>query len=127
MNLKLNIGLPFVTVTVNFRGRNMILEKVLLDTGSARTFFRMDAMGAIGVYPESDDIVNCIQGIGVIEYVYTKKIDSITFDIITMNNFQVEIGNMDSKYDIEGIIGFDFNQAAGLVIDSRELTVESRN
>jgi hypothetical protein len=118
MNLNVNFGLPFVTVTVKFRGQELMLEKVLLDTGSAGTIFKADVVGAIGVVPESEDVVDSIQGVGGIEYVYTKNFDGIDFDGIYVDNFQVEIGSMDYGLEIDGIIGFDFIRAAGLIIDA---------
>ncbi|EGL15237.1 hypothetical protein HMPREF9413_5876 [Paenibacillus sp. HGF7] len=40
-----------------------------------------------------------------------------------MEVFEVEIGEMNYGLEIDGILGFDFIQAAGLVINSKELTV----
>lgn len=37
MNITEIYGLPFVSMTVMFRGRELNLKKVLLDTGSAST------------------------------------------------------------------------------------------
>jgi hypothetical protein len=42
-------GLPFVIVTIQFRDKEMLLQKVLLDTGSAGTIFNANLVGAIGV------------------------------------------------------------------------------
>ncbi|TLS49304.1 hypothetical protein FE782_25970 [Paenibacillus antri] len=118
MNLRMNCGLPFVSVTVTFRGQKIKLDKVLLDTGSAGTIFKADVVGATGVVPESEDEVDSIQGVGRIEYVYTKIFDTIDFDGVCVNNFQVEIGSMEYGLELDGIVGFDFIRAAGLIIDS---------
>lgn len=61
MNYHIQYGLPFVTVIIQFRGQRLILEKVLLDTGSAGTIFNTDVVGAIGVIPESEDVVDTIR------------------------------------------------------------------
>ncbi len=123
MNLNVNFGLPFVSVTVYFRGLKLTLEKVLLDTGSAGTIFNADVVGKIGVVPESEDIVDTIRGVGGIEYVYTKDFDSVDFDGVRIDHFQVEVGSMDYGMKIDGIIGFDFIQRAGLVIDVERMQV----
>jgi hypothetical protein len=117
--------LPFVSVIIQFRGQQLVLEKVLLDTGSAGTIFKADVVGTIGVVPESEDVVDSIQGIGGIEYVYTKNFDAIHFEDVCIDDFQVEIGSMDYGLEIDGIIGFDFIRTAGLVIDAVSLLTYS--
>lgn len=69
--------------------------------------------------------MNSIQGVGGIEYVYTKNFDAIYFDGVCIENFQVEIGNMEYGLEIDGIIGFDFIRMAGLVIDAVKMQVYS--
>jgi len=52
MNLRIMDGLPFVEVTIAFRGKSLRLGDVLLDTGSAGTIFHSDRLADIGVEPE---------------------------------------------------------------------------
>ncbi|MFW5437626.1 retropepsin-like aspartic protease [Paenibacillus apiarius] len=125
MKININHGLPFVTVTIQFRGQKLTLRKVLLDTGSAGTIFNADVVGTIGVIPESEDIVDTIRGVGGVEYVYTKNFDAIYLDRVCLEHFQVEIGSMDYGMEIEGIIGFDYIQAANLIIDSSSMQIYS--
>ena len=77
----------------------------------------------VGQVPESEDVVDSIRGVGGIEYVYAKNFDLIYFDDVSLDNFQVEIGSMDYGMEIDSILGFDFIQAAGLIIDSAKLRV----
>ncbi|TDF97053.1 aspartyl protease family protein [Paenibacillus piri] len=116
MNLNVKFGLPFVSVTIQFRGQQLMLEKVLLDTGSAGTIFKADVVGTIGVVPESEDVVDSIQGVGGIESVYTKNFDAIHFEGVCIDNFQVEIES--NGLDMDGIIGFDFIRTSCLIIDT---------
>ncbi|BBH23034.1 hypothetical protein Back11_43790 [Paenibacillus baekrokdamisoli] len=60
------------------------------------------------------------------EYVYTKYLEAIRFNGQSIDQFQVEIGSMDYGLEIDGIIGFDFMKAAGLVIDTKEMVVNSQ-
>jgi hypothetical protein len=60
-----------------------------------------------------------------VEYVYAKNMDVIHFNSLAVEQFQVEIGNMDYGMEIDGIIGFDFMKAAGLVIDTKSMVVKS--
>ncbi|MEO2256182.1 retropepsin-like aspartic protease [Paenibacillus amylolyticus] len=119
-------GLPFISIKLEFRGEVLQLEKVLLDTGSASTLLNADAVREVGMVPEEDDLVDIIRGVGGIEYVYTKSLDSITVDGTTINNFQVEIGNMDYGLEIDGILGFNFMKQTGVVINANlmELSID---
>jgi hypothetical protein len=120
MNIVVKQGLPFVSITIRYRGNELLLERVLLDTGSAGTIFNANLVRTIGVFPEGNDVVDSIRGVGGVEYVYTKYFESIHFDDICLENFQVEIGNMDYGMEINGIIGFDFISAANLLIDTKK-------
>lgn len=70
-------------------------------------------------------MVDSIQGVGGIEYVYTKNLEAIYFEEVCIDNFSVEIGSMDYGFEIDGIIGFDFIQMAGLVIDAVKMQAYS--
>jgi hypothetical protein len=123
MNIVEDCGLPFVSVTIVFRGKELTMDKVLLDTGSASTLFHADLVRDIGVVPEGDDVVDTIRGVGGVEYVYTKILDAIHFDGENLEQFQVEIGSMDYGIEIDGIIGYDFMKAAGIFIDTKLMIV----
>ncbi|OKP99260.1 retropepsin-like aspartic protease [Paenibacillus sp. P46E] len=125
MNITEIYGLPFVCMTVVFRGRELRLEKVLLDTGSASTLLNADIVQEVGMVPEGNDIVDIIRGVGGVEYVYTKYLDSIIVDEAILKDFQVEIGNMDYGMEIDGILGFNFLKQAGAVIDTEEMQLKT--
>ncbi|WP_239713751.1 retropepsin-like aspartic protease [Paenibacillus sp. 19GGS1-52] len=112
-------------MTVVFRGRELKLEKVLLDTGSASTLLNADIVQEIGMVLEGNDIVDMIRGVGGVEYVYTKCLDSIIVDKAILKDFQVEIGNMDYGMEIDGILGFNFLKQAGAVIDTGEMQLKT--
>ena len=123
MNISVDHGLPFVKVCIQFRGQDLLLEKVLLDTGSASTIFNADLVESIGVIPEEHDVVDAIRGVGGVEFVYRKCFDTVQMGSVCVENFQVEIGIMDYGMEIDGIVGFDFISAVKLVIDTRSMTV----
>ncbi|MEK3688278.1 retropepsin-like aspartic protease [Paenibacillus sp. FSL R10-2736] len=125
MNITEIYGLPFVSMTVVFRGRELKLEKVLLDTGSASTLLNADIVQEIGMVPEGNDSVDIIRGVGGVEYVYTKCLDTIVVDKAMLKDFQVEIGNMDYGMEIDGILGFNFLKHARAVIDTGEMQLKT--
>lgn len=121
-------GLPFVEAEVTFRGKSIHLENVLIDTGSAGTIFNVNKLETIGVKPEPNDVTQTIQGVGGLEFVYTKNIDQITIsNDIKIDNFNVELGSMDYGLEIDGIIGYDFLKHLGLVIDLNTLKLSNKN
>ncbi|SOC24993.1 aspartyl protease [Ureibacillus xyleni] len=125
MKINIKYGLPFIELEVTFRGNKLLLENVLLDTGSAGTVFNANIVEKIGVVPEENDTVDTIRGVGGVEYVYVKKFEAIQFGESRQENFEVEIGNMDYGMEIAGILGFDFISAAKLVIDMENMMVYS--
>ena len=44
MNIEVKYGLPFVEVTICYRGKELHLKHVLIDTGSAGTIFNADVV-----------------------------------------------------------------------------------
>src|SRR5699024_2003566 len=124
VNIKERYELPFVEVVVNFRGKQIKLNNVLIDTGSAGTIFNVNKLEAIDVKSEPNDVTRTIQGIGGLEFVYTKNIDWIVIsNEIKTNNFLIELGAMDYGLDIDGIIGFDFMKEVELVIDLKAFNI----
>lgn len=123
MNIDVKYGLPFVEVTICYREKELQLKHVLLDTGSAGTVFNADVVDNIGIRVEPEDILNKIRGIGGIEIVYSKCFDFVRLADVSLEGFEVEIGEMDYGMQIDGILGFDFIRSASLVIDSKELRI----
>lgn len=123
MNIDVRHGLPYIKVTICYRGEELHLQNVLLDTGSAGTIFSADAVDAIGVKIEPSDFLNKIRGVGGVEIVYSTHFDFVKAGETSLSAFEVEIGDMNYGMEIDGILGFDFIRSAGMVIDSKELTV----
>lgn len=61
MKMDILYGLPFVKLEIQYKGKRLILNKVLLDTGSAGTIFNANVVDEIGVVPEENDIVDTIR------------------------------------------------------------------
>ncbi|MDC3413010.1 hypothetical protein NC797_09545 [Aquibacillus sp. 3ASR75-11] len=47
MKIHIQYGLPFVELEVTFRGNKLLLDNVLLDTGSAGTIFNANVVEKI--------------------------------------------------------------------------------
>jgi hypothetical protein len=77
MKIRLEGGLPFVTATLRYAGRELSLKQVLLDTGSGGSVFSADDVLLLGLRPEPEDPVQRIRGVGGTEYVFSKRLDAL--------------------------------------------------
>lgn len=123
VKLDFKYGLLFCKVTLNYKGKSMSLDNVLLDTGSGGTVFKMDKVDELGITIEKDDTIETISGVGGVEFVYKKNIDSIKLEDLEIRDFKIEVGVMDYGFDINGIIGMDFLKKVGAIINLDKMTV----
>jgi len=123
MRIQVRDGLPSVTVTLLYRGQQLDLANVLLDTGSAGTLFAADQVLAVGLQYEADDLVQRIRGVGGAEFVFIKRIDRLSVGELQVSDFDIEVGAMDYGFAIDGIIGTDFLLQVGAVIDLSRLEI----
>lgn len=121
VKLGLKYGLPFCSIKISFQGKELIINNVLLDTGSGSTVLKMDIVEEIGILINEEDSIETIEGIGGIEFVYKKYIDYLAIGELELHNFKVEIGVMDYGFDINGIIGMDFLGKVDAIIDLKNL------
>jgi hypothetical protein len=124
MRLELEGSLPFVPIRIGYRGTEIEIGKVLIDTGSASTLLSVDTVAAIGLFPLPEDTLHTIRGIGGSEVVFSRQVDYLAVADRALNRFEVEIGGMDYGFEINGILGMDFLTRAGAVLDLSNLTIE---
>ena len=116
-------GLPYVTVTLLYGGRQLDLANVLSDTGSAGTLFAADQVVAAGLQYEADDPVQRIRVIGGAEFVFVKRIDRLSVGELQVSAFAIEVGAMNYGFAIDDIIGTDFLLQVGAAIDLSRLEI----
>ncbi len=117
MKLRLERGLLFTTVAIENNHQELILESVLVDTGSAGTIFQTEQLQRIGILYDLEDEMHRIRGVGGTEFVFSKQLERIRVGDLLMTDFQIEVGWMDYGFDLQGILGLDFLRAAHAVID----------
>lgn len=123
VKLEYKYGLPFCKIKIEYKGKSITLDNILLDTGSGGTIFKMDEVDKIGITIEKEDTIETISGVGGIEFVYKKEIDKIKFGNLEIKNFNIEVGVMDYGFEINGIIGIDFLEHIGAIIDLNKMLV----
>ena len=117
MKIRLEGGLPFVTVKLGRGTEELVLERVLLDTGSAATVFAADEIATLGIVPEPANRVRRVVGIGGIELVLSKRIESLALGDIQVRDFPIQIGAMKYGFPLQGLLGTDFFVQARVVLD----------
>lgn len=55
---------------------------------------------------------------------FVRRVDRLAIGDHGIENFEVEIGELDYGFEIGGILGMDFLRETGAIIDLRDLTVE---
>lgn len=125
MKIEVFDGLLYATVAVTYRGQSLILDKVLIDTGSVGTIFSADKMDTIDLLPEPEDTIEQIRGVGGTEFVFTKQVDSLRLDELQVDDFAIEVGAMKYGFELDGIIGLDFLTQTKAIIDLARLELYS--
>lgn len=119
-------GLLLTDMELTFRGKSLLLKRVLVDTGSGSTIVATDLAESIEIVAEENDMIYRISGVGGSEFVYSKKIDSIKIGEKEVENFSLEIGAMNYGFDLDGIIGLDLDllQQIKAILNIDNLTLE---
>jgi predicted aspartyl protease len=124
MRLTLKDDLPFGRVKVAYKGAEIEIPDVLVDTGSATTILSADQVSQIGLLPEPADILYTIRGIGGVETVFTRQVEHLRIDQQEVLDFDIEVGGMDYGFEIQGILGMDFLLQAEAIINLRDLRLD---
>jgi len=102
MNFYWKKGLIWVDVELEYNGNKYQIENCIVDTGSASTAIDIDF---IEFYYNRITQIKKLSGIGGIEEVMSQKVESLILGDIKINNLQIEFGNLQNSYGINGFIG----------------------
>ncbi|MDA3130285.1 retropepsin-like aspartic protease [Aliibacillus thermotolerans] len=117
-------GLLLTDIFLTFKGKSLLIKRVLVDTGSGSTVVSSDIAESIGIIAEENDTIYRISGVGGSEFVYSKQIDLIRIGEKEVKNFSLEIGAMNYGFDLNGIIGLDLLQQIKAIINIDQLILE---
>ena len=117
------LGAEDNTLLAFYKGCQVDVTDVVVDTGSATTLLSADSLAAIGIVPDPHDVLYTIRGVGGIEAVFSRKVDRLLLGTRAVPDFEIEVGGMDYGFSINGILGMDFLLHTGAVIDLRALQI----
>ena len=124
MNIHMEDGLPIVSVSLGYKGRILILNNVLLDTGCSNTIFDTDEVEEVGlIIDRKNGRPTRMYGVGgESELCFEQTVRDLGIDNFLLNSFQLQLGITKETYGFNGILGIDFMIKSGLVIDLKEKT-----
>lgn len=117
MQLDKRFGLLLTNVTIHYDGRETVIDNVVVDTGSASTVLAADSLLPLGIKPSAQDVLYRMYGIGGSEAVYSRTVRCIQVGDRSLSDFEVDVSGMDYTIPINGLLGLDFLEAAGAVIN----------
>lgn len=123
MQLTLRDNLPFAKVTVGYQGKEVEIENVLVDTGSASTIFAAELVANIEITPLPDDVLHTIRGVGGSEAVFSRVVDYVQVRDKQITDFEIEVGGMDYGFEINGILGMDILTRTGAIINLQKMNI----
>lgn len=103
-------GLVYISATLSHNGQTLTLPHCIFDTGAAGTTFDVDDVSPIGIQALPESRLRRLVTVGGYQTVFTYTIDALTLGEATLSQVGVEIGNLQSKFSIQGIIGTDVMQ-----------------
>ncbi len=124
MRLTLRDDLIIVPVIVEYRGQEIQIQDMVVDTGSATTMISTDIVAQVGIVPELDDVLHFVRGVGGTEVVFSRHVDRFQVGSRAVEQFEIEVGGLDNTFDINGILGMDFLLRVGAIINLSTLQLD---
>ena len=125
MKIELIDGLIHTAFRITYRGKSAWVANAVIDTGAAESVISPDAVEALSIFPEAEDEIVTLIGVGGSEHhSYSKFIDQITLGGNSFNNVKVDFGQIDPSGKINALIGLDLLIAMGAIINLKKLTIE---
>ena len=126
MKIRLQNGLPIVSLTLTRNDQSIVLNNVLFDTGCAATVFDTDALAAKGIYI---DFINGrakrMYGVGgTSEVCYEQQISEFRIEEVILDDFSIQLGSIQEPYGFDGIVGIDFMIRAKCKVNFETMTIE---
>ncbi|MCB5237702.1 MULTISPECIES: retropepsin-like aspartic protease [Niallia] len=120
MKLELVNCLLEVEMTISYKGKTKVIDKLIIDTGAAHTLISSDIVFDLGIYFENGDPLVSAYGIGGEEYSFRKLVNFIKIGTHEIHEMKLDFGNLDD-WEINGLIGLDILMNGKFLIDLEKL------
>ena len=126
MNVKLQLksGLLYTSIEIEHKGKNVVVNDVIVDTGAFHTIISPDFLEELQAEFTNEDMLIEAYGYGgASSYAVRKRIDTISCGDIGLNDFRIDFGQIDPDEKVNGLLGLDFFREAGIVLDIADLNM----
>lgn len=102
MNFHFRKGLIWISIDMEYEGENINIDNCILDTGSATTAIDIDL---VEFNYKKPSVVKRLVGIGGgTQEVINQQVDRITIDQNSLENVEIEFGDIQADLGINGFI-----------------------
>ncbi|MDC3425151.1 aspartyl protease family protein [Aquibacillus sp. 3ASR75-11] len=119
MELRVEDGLLIAKMGIEYQGKKLTLNNVLVDTGCSDSIFDTDLLAEIGLYVDYvNGMPTTMYGIGGKGEVCNQQIvNDLSIGGRVLNQFPLQLGITKDSYGFDGFIGLDFMMETNMVID----------
>ena len=115
--------LIYASLKLTYKGKSKVVDRLVVDTGAAKSFISVDAVEDIDVNFEDRDYITTVYGIGGPDNSFQKLLDAVEFGSRKFENYLVDFGVFYGDYDINGLIGLDILRDAGVKVDLKSMKI----
>lgn len=122
--LSVKYGLICTSIKLVHEGKCVTINDVIVDTGAFHTILPPDIIDEMEIGFANDDELIQSYGLGggTCSSV-RKRIDEFSCGDVVIKNMKVDFGEIDPEERINGLLGLDFLQQAGIIIDLKDLVM----
>jgi predicted aspartyl protease len=121
INIYFDGQLIYASLKLVYKGKLKIVDKLVVDTGAAKTFISIEAVEDVNVSFEDGDYITTVYGVGGPDNSFQKLLDCVEFGSKRFENYKIDFGAFHGDYDINGLIGLDLLKDAGVTIDLKNM------
>lgn len=110
ISFRLHKGLLYIPMTIVCGEQSVTLPNCIFDTGAAGTTFDVDEVSPIGIHAMPENPLRRLVTIGGYQTVFLQTVETLCIGEEMLNAVEVEFGNLQSKFGIQGIVGTDVMQ-----------------
>ncbi|MFD2875121.1 retropepsin-like aspartic protease [Paenibacillus rhizoplanae] len=108
MQIEFMFGLLQTSMTINYRGRSLIVNDLVIDTGAAHSLLSSDIVSELGIKFENGDRLVRSFGIGGDEYTFQKTVDEVRIGELIMKDVPIDFGVFFMKVLITSTVLLDW-------------------
>jgi hypothetical protein len=122
MKFEFRDGLVWIPISLEYEGKQIQIEKCILDTGSATTAFDINF---VDFNYQKSSFIRRLCGLGGgTQEVVCQEIDSMMIGKTELKHIEIEFGDIAEGFGIEGFIGNDILSRFTFTIDFQKQEID---